>query len=329
MSTPFTSIVGDTALFQVDLLNEIIDALSERRQVLGQGAATQVVAGDDIQDVNFWLGLQQWIETYCTSFVDHTATIDGAASIPFFTLASFRSAAGLPAGGFRRATAWDPDSDDWTNNADGMYSFGTMQTGTGARDDDIIGPWILVDLQRALSALKYTRITPTGTKQFMQRASYDADCATARAYVVDGWPGSWAADTAPGYLYLVQAQLDDNISPPALGYRSKALLSSSSIPTVVAASIDAYFYLTTQSGITFADVDGEGYSEDTWHLAESLGSAQSASRQMSSYFGDHATCPLTDAGLTCPYAAENSAGAICINASNTAFIMKWEFTTGN
>jgi hypothetical protein len=67
-----------------------------------------------------------------------------------YTLATFRSVAGLPEDGFRRATAWNGVDDP-------TWSYGVMQAG------DIIGPWIFEDLQAAFDALRWTHYVANRT----------------------------------------------------------------------------------------------------------------------------------------------------------------------
>ena len=84
--------------------------------------------------------LQQELETLAPLYIDHEngQLTDTEDDILYFTLDNWRAAAGLNANGFRRST-------------DGIsFSSGQVQTG------DIIGPWIFEDLQKALSALRWT-----------------------------------------------------------------------------------------------------------------------------------------------------------------------------
>jgi len=168
MSTPFTSPANAT--WQA-LLDELVLAYSERRQALSQSAYT--AADDrDVQAASYWTTLQGWIETNCLSFIDHVSgplTGDNTAFL-YFTLATFRAAAGLHADGFRRST--DGSS----------FSYGQMQPG------DIIGPWIFEDLQKAFSVLRWrllTFTTPsfTGYKRSGEKSNSNWNDAKAGALV--------------------------------------------------------------------------------------------------------------------------------------------------
>jgi len=86
------------------------------------------------------------IDILCVVFLNHT-TLDPDNTFPHFTLIDFRAVAGLHPDGFRRATEMP---EDWTDLNDPAYSYGLMKRG------DIVGPWILVDMQNALSAMKWS-----------------------------------------------------------------------------------------------------------------------------------------------------------------------------
>lgn len=128
MSTPFTAPAGAT---WQSLLTEITTAYSERRQAIGQSA--YVPEERIVQPAAYWAGLQNWLETYCTSFVDSS----NRAPFALFDLATWRAEAGLPTDGFRRVTASN------------VSTHGQMEAG------DAIGPWIFEDLQKGFGALKY------------------------------------------------------------------------------------------------------------------------------------------------------------------------------
>jgi len=136
MSTAFTSPAN--AIWQT-LLDEITIAYSERRQALGQSAYS-AADGKDIQAASYWTTLQNWLETYCTSFIDHDngPLTDEMDAFLYFTLDNWRAAAGLNASGFRRSV-------DGTT-----MLYGQMQAG------DAIGPWIFEDLQKGFGALQQT-----------------------------------------------------------------------------------------------------------------------------------------------------------------------------
>lgn len=138
MSDPFTTPADGS---WQELLDEIVLAYSERRQVLGQSA--YVAADDkDVQAASYWTTMQAWLETNCVSFIDHDngPLTDGQDDFLYFDIDTWRAAAGLNANGFRRK--YGPKESL-------VEAYGQMQAG------DAIGPWIFEDLQKGLGALKW------------------------------------------------------------------------------------------------------------------------------------------------------------------------------
>lgn len=176
MSTPFTSPYSEAGL--QDLLDEIVLAYSERRQAIGQTAYTPE-DDRDIQDKDYWRGLQNWIEGNCPNFVNHVnGPLDAVSGMPlFFTLQTFRAASGLHADGFRRATAWDGVDDP-------IWAYGQMQAG------DIIGPWIIEDLQKAFSVMSAVQWGAYRVDKDTRRAGllwYNTRAAADAAYDSLSW----------------------------------------------------------------------------------------------------------------------------------------------
>jgi len=326
----FTTIDSSADITHVDVLNELVGGISERAQALGQSAWTLVSAGDDIQDKDFWYDLQEWIETYCTSFVDHTqgpdpGDFEGETALPMFTLSSFRSIAGLHSSGFRRATAWDPDTDDWTDLSDAMFSYGRMQAG------DIIGPWIWVDLQNALTALKWTTTSPAlGGSTLQARSSgysgWYPTCTDATDEEDTDWSASsWGAGSY--YFYVAAGQLEQSGSNyRAIGTRQKSL-PAGTIDDVVPCAIDVYFGVDSSGGAyTFDDIDGLGAQEgklvfhETWSAVTPAQASRGGAGE-ASWFGAYDTNPLTDAGISCPTPEYRA-----VYASTMHWLCKWSFS---
>ena len=135
MSKPFTAPAGQT--WQT-LLTKLTTAYSERRQVIGQSA--YVPADRKVQLAAYWAGLQGWLESNCMSFINHAngPLTDAGDAFLYFTLESWRAAAGLNANGFRRSPLA------------GGTAYGRMQAG------DAIGGWIFEELQKGFGALRWT-----------------------------------------------------------------------------------------------------------------------------------------------------------------------------
>ena len=75
MAVEFTSLASWEHAQDTYAAQEIILAYSERRQCVGDSAIDDLEAGDVKQDTTFWRGMQDWCESKCTSYVDHTQTI--------------------------------------------------------------------------------------------------------------------------------------------------------------------------------------------------------------------------------------------------------------
>lgn len=145
MSELFTKVEDWPAAGQdMAAFNEICLAASERSLALKEGIYPLKTAGMTaqgyLQDV---LYLQGWLESKCVRYVDNVSgpLAEDGKSILFFTLASWRAAAGLNAAGFTRKTG---EMEALTT------SYGLVQAG------DVRGPWMFEELQKGLSALKWT-----------------------------------------------------------------------------------------------------------------------------------------------------------------------------
>ena len=137
--TAFTTLTaGENALSHA-MANEFILAINERSQAIGGLTSGPGVAGTSAQSKWIWIFMQQWLESNCTNFVDHVSgpLNSGSTAFLYFTLATWRSAAGLDESGFRRST-------DGVN-----FSYGNIQAG------DVWGKWIFEDLQKGFAALKW------------------------------------------------------------------------------------------------------------------------------------------------------------------------------
>jgi len=178
VSTPFTTPAGQS--WQT-LLSEITLAYSERRQAIGQSAYTPE-AVRDVQSSAYWRTLQGWLESNCTSFIDHVngPLTDAGDAFLYFTLATWRAAAGLNANGFRRSPLA------------GGTAYGQMQIG------DAIGGWIFEDLQRGFGALRvlngsltWSGISSAGGDGYVPTPLYDWYAVKAVA------DADWHADAIP------------------------------------------------------------------------------------------------------------------------------------
>ncbi len=116
-------------------------------------------------------------------------TADGFSVYDSSSISQFWEDAGMSPGGFRCATNWDPDSDTWQAFGDAMWS----RTGNGHglfSAGDIWGPWLIVDLQAALTRLSLIR----GRHNYNDFWSVESTTTTLRK--ATGIATSWAEATA-------------------------------------------------------------------------------------------------------------------------------------
>jgi hypothetical protein len=315
MSSAFTPISAGLDWHNLVFLNELILAYSERRQAIGQSAGAPLDGGADVHAMSFWKNMQEWLEANCTSFVDDGVAIEGAAAVTMFTLATWRAAAGLDEDGFRRATAWTPDlaTPDWTLDPD--FSAGVMQAG------DIIGPWILNDLQKGFSALKWTTITPAvNTKRvksaFKMTLIGDYNITAARA---DWNAESWQDAGGNANIYYARTQrIDGDFSSWYSGRQIIDVLRFT-FPTFRPCACDIYAAadLVTASGWTFLDFDGLGLLEEKYIQVDDFAEGSAAVRDSA------AMAPTTDT----PFAGSGfGQGWWQCTVRNFVGVTKWNFT---
>jgi len=253
--------------------NEIIAAYSERRQAIGQSAVTALASGTAAQSLAYWKAIQQWIETYASSFVNHTATIEGEASITMWTFSTMVAATDMNASGWRRATSYNSTTDDWTDVDDAMYATeGQIESG------DIRGPWIFDDLQMALDMLRWTKRTATNWR------------VRHIEHVLETW-SAWDY-TPESIFYKISSAIfyppDDPPFPEWTRYAGQVRWLS--CPTI-ASTISVFATPTARYG-SFVDCDslGLGSFEDVLWNVENLTSSSDATRT-SNILGDIDTAP--------------------------------------
>jgi len=305
MSATFTSISAGLDWQHVDFLNELVGAWSERRQAIGQSAVDDVAAGDDIQAVTFWKAMQDWIEDECDNFFNHDDTIEGASSVPMFDVAGLRTAAGLNASGFRRATVWEPDTPpDW--ETDVSFSYGKMQAG------DIIGPWIFDDLQKAFDALRWTTKNPTSkTGNFYFGSGLGNDFDEAKTACLADWEDTGTHSDDYDIVFYVPSSYPDAMG----GSRKDAQYTVSSIPTMVSHTADFASKFGASATGSFYDYDGVAGTEDLYSVWHSFTSASASSR--AAYIGGNLG--------VCPVELYSASGTYGIKASGTVLVLKWDF----
>jgi hypothetical protein len=166
----------DYTMHDLTLWNEIWEAYNERAMAVGYGTNALLTTNDSPQVHGFYMNpgtvltngvatIQGGLVDICGRYVNTNEFFPqpagywpdtgtplikswGANLISPFVVTSFYQCAGIT-NGFRRATTYPAD---WTDYNDPAYSYGQAKAG------DIIGPWILEDLQRGIDVLSTTAI---------------------------------------------------------------------------------------------------------------------------------------------------------------------------
>lgn len=301
--------------------NEIVLAYSERRQVLGQSAVSALSSGNNAQDKTLWLAMQNWLEANCTSFINHVngpLNPAGTAFLPF-TLATWRTAAGLNVNGFRRSI------DDGST-----MLYGKLQAG------DTRGKWCFEDLQKGFSALKWT-ITTAGTlvdggmdARIVWPSGYSS-CAAAKTAVIAAY-NAGPTGNPPGGLYRAFASVQYNSARNDYGASAQRQWGSiATIGLYDGVSHTAYFYARSTSTVGgsseyYEDMDGLFNGKGVYTLFQSLGAATTSARTSNPIGGisSPSPCPLEISSFAiCPVSWMNI-GDCKVDA--WAWLLKWDFT---
>lgn len=321
MSTPFTAPAGAT---WQSLLNETTLAYSERRQAIGQAAYTPT-AETNVQSSAYWRILQEWLETNCTSFIDHVngPLNDAGNGFLLFTRDSWRAAAGLNANGFRRK--YGPKESLTTD-------YGQMYSG------DVIGPWIFEDLQKGFGALKWNVRVP-GEKDsiiaYYKWGSGNSDygassCVVNRANADASFSGDWKESAFPIagitggvlYFYSVRTETIYGGTWAILRIKTKITLSALKLP----GELETYGKASGENygGSGTNDVD-KLFGADLTKLSKMPFSASfSASDLISFEIGDISSNPAVLLGWNCPTVFRHNDCAISTSGLN--ILLKWNFT---
>ena len=323
----FATITTGTKYLSRDIVNEVVLAYSERRQCLGDSAVAGAAVGFNLQTLSFWRGMQDWIETNCVKWVDDTnfstlTEYDHPKDIAY-TLATFRTEAGLNASGFRRATAWP-----------GTFGYGKMQEG------DIIGPWIVEDLQKAFDAMRWSftaaepfildyvipiyfpenSTTPAlitvSLPTYFERTVSGEGSTEANSYsdASDNWPtGSGVGAVLPYEIWC--ATLFSGGQWTCFVRRSNAEVVFSEIPDHLSHAADMYIHFNDNdySCDLSSDPDSLGLELRKMTLLVSAASSTTNTRTMPKATNTETVPPFGD------YEINGT-------ASKVAIVLKWDFT---
>jgi hypothetical protein len=160
MAGYFTKIENYQDMQSKDILDELMLSVRERQLALYwvvNPVSASINAGQDIQSVSFWSTLQGAVNAMCSAFnpsspydtggfIDEDYELEGSTAPTYFTTSALYTKAGIPSG-FRRVEIGKKYPSDWTDYNDPSFTYGTIGIG------DVIGPWLIVDLQKVLTIL--------------------------------------------------------------------------------------------------------------------------------------------------------------------------------
>jgi hypothetical protein len=259
---------------------------------------------------SYWAG--GWINQLPTNSF---ASIDALA---YTNQVAYFVAAGLSSNGWRNATNYNPAVNDWRDFDDPMYIYRTNASGFAPNIEvgDILGPWIIDDLQLAFDHAQYKidgswRAQPMATNSY-SGGGYDSNLADAKtAAIADfGSSGNWSGIYAWGSVcynpihnhYTANLKNVTGIFFDFTRYVTPS--SGSGIRTNsplqhFGGEIYGYLYATAPGTITEFDSFGYNVVESNFTLVATMPIAQGTvtnSVILEEAFGDPATLPGFPAG---------------------------------
>jgi len=334
----FTEIVDDTGasdgtpLFQVDFLNELVLGFRERYHVVHNAypALNLLSEGDDAQGLDLWYELQSGVYGLIDNFVRLDYDPEGTSNIPNWGSSFFEfcnAYFGTDLEGFRRATTWP--SGDWRT---ATYAHGFILAG------DILGPWIMYDLQSFMSALLKTRHIRWAAdfpvwhrdKIFNQSSGTEpwagyppgSPCGPARALCATNWPGAGAAGVGDDFYFSQRISLNRSFLPENDWLWQSQCFRSTSFDTTFAGGLNWDLVLYIKPLLwSFDDLGMSGLSPGLFYAYTTGGGS-----------GDEAThtFPLSGfvPGLAPAFVCE-STGSQMDRLDYLGWVYTWEFTNVN
>lgn len=220
--------------------NEIQSAMSERMLAALSQPLSPLTENNYCQSVYLYSNWQTYLETFCLNYIDHINGPLAADKKDFlkFTLATWRTAAGLNPAGFTRYN---------TNGS--VKGYGIAQL------NDAICPPLLSEIQRGISALKWSI-----------GGGYNYNTTAANAWPSSDsmeWRAAYYADTAPWTTLKAEAESLYNAGEQyEYGYIIGGMTNGNNYSAIIGAgfAIDAYIPLATVFPMT-AIADGYIYPE--------------------------------------------------------------------
>lgn len=339
---PWTPIIGhDVAA--LDYVNELRLAVWERATACGAASIAAKYGGSafvpldqsyayDVAHRALWRGMQDDIDAIVATGVWANHSLGdpaGQAGITAMDVDAFRTVAGIPSG-WRRANTW-PAS--WAIYTDPAYVYGNVTILW------LFGPWIIADLQAALSALQWTvRNDAVAVDRWRLGLSATGSSEQeVREQLTTGWPpdGGWQAGGAFDYCARcsILGGRRDFWSGEVERMRSRFELSA--IPTAVPCSCDVYVAPSPIPGgryaTSFADLDAYGLQSGAlWHMS-SLPASQDATR-VTPYLGlpGDGSPSLVDQITPKPDWWDHNAwdwwSSAGLRVNGSSWLLKWQFS---
>lgn len=280
------------------LVNELHLAIKERLiaafDTVDPEINDPIPVGTDIQSVAFWQGILDTISTNCIYFL----RIDSPLPFPeTYSVSSLATTAGINSAGPRHSS-----------------DFSTFEYGWSCTEGEIIGPWLIEDIQKLLSVMRWTLRHSTDSTNGWSKSITENDVATANTNWAASSPGS-----GDGVLYRAEVL----VLGPVTETRIKAQPTLSGIPTTNPCSKDIWAdTVTSLPGSTFYDIDGVGLTDGVVFFIGSVGSG-AFSTCTGPYITATEEAPFITMGIVDP---ADPVWKSCVVAGNTSWILKWTFT---
>ena len=323
----FTEIVSGLNWPSSNFLSELSVSLEERSCATGTEVSNVVWLGMNAASKTWWNYFQVWITNNCDDYVDwprmgHTAS----NGWKWFSPTSFFAAAGIPTQGWRRATTWDVTINDWTDTNDAMYAFGNVSGG------DIIGPWLMDDLQKAFVVLTNTvnrevqNATNSPQVKYVQGPD-GTNCTEGRTLHLANWAtNNWTtpANSRPYQAFARKDSFERSFNSEREYAAQDTAIGCSDITN----ECDVYFRADPPVNQVFLDVDGLGMASNKWWKLETLAAAagnrrvHSVPTAVTNAFATNSPVEAVNP-LVCDGVNDWAQG---VTVTNVAFLLKWDFT---
>ncbi len=227
-----------------DLYKEVDPVVSVNYMLTDPEAGDQIgrrfITGPGSRNINLLAAARDVVRLYYKEWLPSAITNAVPSLVSYPTINDFFAAAGLSSNGWRRAYSYDPATNDWRDVADPMYSYTTTSVlDTG----EILGPWIIDDLQMALDHMRYRVDLDawSGAQPSPDRGAYSGnsqvsweDATTVGSYTTSTSLGSEPAKYSQGYI-------DPGVSPQRW-YAEKLVYINAVVTPVVQTNSPLYLY---------------------------------------------------------------------------------------